>query len=557
MNTEALARIKINNLLNDAGWRFFDDENGYANIRLELNAKIKQSDIDEMGKDFEKTKNGFVDYLLLDENNKPFVVVEAKKENIHPLNAKEQARKYANELRAKYVILTNGNMHYFWNLEKGNPEMITSFPTYNSLITSKALTSKTDTITEMKIDKYFVALSQDPSLTLSSAWKSSNDELLSNYCFEKGLRVLRYYQLNAIKSVQNSIASGNTRFLLEMATGTGKTLTSAGIVKMFIRSDLAHRVLFLVDRLELENQAKKDLLRYLSKDGIRVEVYKENKKDWNSADVVVSTIQSFTRDDKYKKIFTPTDFDLIISDEAHRSLGASNRAVFEYFMGYKLGLTATPKNYLKGVEFDETDPREIEKRMLLDTYQIFGCKSGSPTFSYTLNDGVKDGILINPTIVDARTDITTELLSDKGLTINIEDDDVDVTVRSEGGKKTKIFTEKGFEKNFFSEVTNRVLCATFMENALRDPITSEIGKSIVFCVNVQHARKITELLNEYADQKFPGKYNSDFAIQITSNVADAQQMTINFANNNLMGHTKWLEDYDSSKARVAVTVGMM
>lgn len=557
MNKEALARIKINKLLEEAGWRFFDTPEGKANIQLEPNVKLQQSDIDAMGENFEKTKNGFVDYLLLDEQDRPFVVVEAKKESIHPLDAKEQARKYANQLRAKYIILTNGNMHYFWNLEKGNPEMITTFPDYESLVNSKALTGNTTAVVEMNIDKYFVALSQDPSLTQSSAWKSGDDKVIFDYCMDKGIRVLRDYQLAGIKAVQKSIESGNTRFLLEMATGTGKTLTSAGIVKMFIRSDLAHRVLFLVDRIELENQAKKDLTRYLGKDGIRVEVYKENKQDWNSADVVISTIQSFTHDDKYKKIFSPIDFDLVISDEAHRSLGASNRAVFEYFIGYKLGLTATPKNYLKGVNFDESDPRELERRLLLDTYHIFGCESGSPTFSYTLNDGVKDGILINPTIVDARTDITTELLSDKGLIINVEDDDVDVSVKDQSGKKTKVFTEKGFEKKFFSEATNRVLCKTFIENALRDPITNEIGKSIVFCVNVQHARKITEILNDYAEQKFPGKYNSDFAVQITSNVVDAQQMTINFANNNLMGHTKWLEDYESSKARVAVTVGMM
>ena len=118
MNKEALARIKINKLLEEAGWRFFDTPEGKANIQLEPNVKLQQSDIDAMGENFEKTKNGFVDYLLLDEQDRPFVVVEAKKESIHPLDAKEQARKYANQLRAKYVILTNGNMHYFWNLEK-------------------------------------------------------------------------------------------------------------------------------------------------------------------------------------------------------------------------------------------------------------------------------------------------------------------------------------------------------------------------------------------------------------------------------------------------------
>ena len=552
---EALARISINKLLEDAGWRFFPNEKGIANIQLEPNVKLSQSDLD--GLENKKQKNGFVDYLLLDENGFPFVVVEAKKDAIHPLDAKEQARKYANSLRCKYIILTNGAIHYFWNLEKGNPEMITSFPTYESLKGSKALTSDIKNITEMNIDKYFVALSQEPSLEISGAWKTRDDDLIFKYCMDNGIRVLRHYQLGAIKAVQTAINDGKTRFLLEMATGTGKTLTSAGIIKMFIRSEVAKRVLFLVDRIELENQAKKDLGRYLSKDGIKVEIYKENKQDWNSADVVISTIQSFTTDNKYQKIFTPTDFDLVISDEAHRSIGGNSRAVFEYFLGYKLGLTATPKNYLKGVEFDETDPRELERRLMLDTYHIFGCDSGNPTFSYILNDGVKDGILVSPTIVDARTDITTELLSEQGLTIDSSSDDVEVTVTSNDGRKTKVMTEKNYEKDFFSEATNKVFCMTFMENALRDPITNEIGKGIIFCVNQAHARKITEILNDIADKMFPGKYNSDFAVQITSNVMDAQQMTINFANNKLNGYSKWNEDYETSKSRIAVTVAMM
>lgn len=555
LQKEALARISINKLLEDAGWRFFPNENGIANIQLEPNVKIKQEDLD--GIELKKAKNGFVDYLLLDEYGFPFVVVEAKKDAVHPLEAKEQARKYANSLRCKYVILTNGSIHYFWNLEKGNPEMITVFPTYESLKESKALTTDVKNLTEMKIDKYFVALSQDPSLETSSAWKTKDDDLIFKYCIDNGIRVLRDYQLNAIKSVQTAINDGKTRFLLEMATGTGKTLTSAGIIKMFIRSEIAKRVLFLVDRIELENQAKKDLGRYLNKDGIEVEIYKEKKSDWEKANVVISTIQSFTTDNKYQKIFTPTDFDLVISDEAHRSIGGNSRAVFEYFLGYKLGLTATPKNYLKGVEFDETDPREFERRLMLDTYHIFGCDSGNPTFSYTLNDGVKDGILVSPTIVDARTDITTELLSEQGLTIDSSNDEIEVSVTSKDGRKTRVMTEKNYEKDFFSEATNKVFCLTFMENALRDPITNEIGKSIIFCVNQAHARKVTEILNDIADKMFPNKYNSDFAVQITSNVMDSQQMTINFANNKLNGYSKWNEDYETSKSRVAVTVGMM
>lgn len=554
---EAKARIKINRLLEESGWRFFDDENGYANIRLEPNVKIKQSDIDAMGDDFEKTKNGFVDYLLLDERGNPLIVLEAKKADINPLYAKEQARKYANSLRAKYVILSNGDIHYFWNLSKGNPELITAFPTYESLVDSRALNSSTQALIDMEVDKYFIALSQDPSLETNIAWKSQNEAEIEKYCREKEIRILRYYQLNAIRSIQEAVRQKKNRFLFEMATGTGKTLTAAGVIKLFIRSEVANRVLFLVDRIELENQAKKDLTKYLSKEGIKVAVYKENKDDWIKADVVISTIQSFSFENKYRKIFKPSDFDLVISDEAHRVLGASNRAIFEYFIGYKLGLTATPKNYLKGVEFDDEDPREIEKRLLLDTYHIFGCDSGTPTFSYTLNDGVKDGILVNPIIVDARSDITTQLLSETGLTISSDDDNFEIRFKDDNGDSKRVFTSKSFEKEFFSESTNELFCLTFLKNALRDPITNEIGKTIFFCVSIEHACKITQILNVLADKMFPGKYNSDFAVQITSNIPDAQQMTINFSNNNLNGHTSFLEDYDSSKTRVAVTVAMM
>ena len=547
---EAKARIKINQMLVDAGWRFFDENGKKANIQLEPNVKICHSQLDDMGEDFEKVKSGFIDYLLLDEQSNPLLVLEAKRSGKHPLDGKEQARTYANSLRVKYVILSNGFTHYFWNLSKGNPEIITSFPTYESLINNRSLYSSTKPLIDAKINKYYIALSQEPSLESTVAWKSGKDDIIENYCYERNLRIMRYYQIAAVRSIQRAVKEGKTRFLFEMATGTGKTLTSAAVIKLFLRSEVVNRCLFFVDRIELENQAMKDFRRYLSKDGIKVVIYKENKDDWNSADVVITTIQSFSVNDKYKHEFLPSDFDLVISDESHRTLGSSNRNIFEYFMGYKLGLTATPKNYLKGVVFDETDPRELEKRVLLDTYHTFGCDNGNATFSYTLLNGVKDGYLINPTIVDARSEVTTQLLSDKGLIINVEDEE-NATI------KEVVFDSRSYEKSFFSESTNKVFCETFLRNALRDPVSGEIGKGILFCVSIDHARKITEILNEIIERMFPGKYNSDFAVQITSNVENAQQMTINFANNNLNGKTDWLEGYESSKTRIAVTVAMM
>ena len=108
---EATARIKINRLLEEAGWRFFDDDQGRANIVLEPNTKITENQIDALGDDFETTKNGFIDFLLLDNEGRPLIVLEAKSEGKNPLAAKEQARRYAREQNARFVILSNGNIH--------------------------------------------------------------------------------------------------------------------------------------------------------------------------------------------------------------------------------------------------------------------------------------------------------------------------------------------------------------------------------------------------------------------------------------------------------------
>jgi type I restriction enzyme R subunit len=309
-------------------------------------------------------------------------------------------------------------------------------------------------------------------------------------------------------------------------------------------------VLFLVDRLELEDQAKKAFVAYLANDYTTV-VFKENRDDWRRADIVVSTVQSFLFNNKYRSLFSPTDFDLVISDEAHRSIGGNARAVFDYFIGYKLGLTATPRDYLK--KFDTTtdtnDPRELERRLLLDTYRTFGCETGEPTFRYSLLDGVKDGFLINPTKVDARTGITTQLLSEQGFTVATEDES--------GEEQKETFGHREFEKKFFAPGTNELFCKTFVEGALRDPVSGELGKSIVFAVSQNHAAKLVQIFNQIADRKWPGRYSSDFAIQVTSQVSDAQQFTINFANNKLKGFGNFIPEYKTSKARICVTVGMM
>jgi len=545
---EAKARIKINQMLERSGWRFFDDKDGKANIVLELNVKLKKSRIDALGNDFESTKNGFIDYLLLNEKSFPVCVLEAKAEKHDPLVGKEQARKYAKSQNARFIILSNGNLSYFWDLEHGNPTVITELPTPKSLYTFGRYKPSPEQLTKEILDSDYVALTQNPSYKNDPRWSDSKSK--SDYIREADLKFLRPYQIKAINSIQKAVKDGQSRFLFEMATGTGKTLTAAGVIKLFLQTGNASRVLFLVDRLELETQARKAFVRYLKNDYTAV-IFKESKDDWHKAEIVISTVQTLLANDKFKKIFSPTDFDLVISDEAHRSLGGNSRAVFEYFVGYKLGLTATPKDYLKNIKADlkDNDPRQWERRQLLDTYKTFGCETGTPTFRYTLLDGVKDGYLINPIVVDARTEITTDMLSEQGYSVTV--------INEDGEKEEQTYFGRDFEKKFYSDKSNRIFCETFLKNALRDPVSGEIGKSIVFCVSQKHASKITQMLNEIADQMFPDKYQSDFAVQVTSFIPDAQQMSISFANNNLNGHTKILDGYLTSKTRVCVTVGMM
>lgn len=553
IDREAGARIKINKLLEASGWRFEDGPEGKANIELEAGVKFS-----ELGDDLENAVSrsgtrGAIDFLLLDKDKRPLVVLEAKKKSIDPLSAKEQARNYARNVGARFIILSNGNLHYFWDTKHGNPETISRFPTPESISQYKQYVPCPDELASTPIDENYIIATQMPNYAFDPDFKE--EEKRSQFLRTNNLKQMRPYQVQAIRSIQQAAKEGSQRFLFEMATGTGKTLISAAVIKLFLKSGNARRVLFLVDRLELEDQAEKAFKQYLGRDYLTV-TYKSNRDSWANASVVVSTVQTFLAGDRYRREFSPTDFELVISDEAHRSIGGNSRAVFEYFVGYKLGLTATPKNYLKGLDNTDLDnQREYERRLLIDTYKTFGCEPGRPTYSYDLEKGANDGYLIKPTLLDARTEITTQLLSDEGYSVRMVDDS--------GVEGEQTFTQKDYERKVFNAETNIAMCKALIENGLYDPIAKGLGiplfgKTIVFAVSQKHAARLTNILNQIAFQKWPELYaESDFAMQVSSDVANAQQMTINFANNRLGGQTKSPEGYDSSKARVAVTVGMM
>ena len=160
MSKEAHARIKINKLLEESGWRFLEDAAGKANVLLESNSKLIQTDIDAFGENYEKTKKGFIDFLLLNDKGFPCAVLEAKSEDKEPLDGKQQAREYAQSQKVRFIILSNGNLHYFWDLEKGNPGIITAFPSPDSIgHLAEVKTHAVDLAKEIVTDDY-IAITQ-------------------------------------------------------------------------------------------------------------------------------------------------------------------------------------------------------------------------------------------------------------------------------------------------------------------------------------------------------------------------------------------------------------
>ena len=519
--SEADARIKIDSALRRAGWRLPDD--AAPNVRMEYPASKKGE------------KKRYPDYALLDERGFPLAVVEAKSAERDPLEGKEQAREYAQRLNVKFALLSNGDLHYFWDLRADGPVQALAPPGPKSLAERGETEFSPQDFAAQKIGEDYIVQTQGANTP------------------KEQQRPLRDYQLRAVQAVRDAAAAGKRRFLLEMATGTGKTLIAAAVMKMFFRAGAARRILFLVDRLELEDQAKESLGGCLANDHPHIAVYKENKRNWRGADIVVSTVQSLAFGERYRD-FSPLDFDLMIVDEAHRAIGGKNaRAVFEHFIGFKLGLTATPRDFMRGAsreELSKNNPAALDARLLRDTYATFGCENAPPTFRYVLEDGAREGFLVTPTIYDARTDITTRLLSSEGAEFQRPNPET-------GEAEEIMFQGRDYEKRLFSDATNRAFCRAFLRHAKKDPISGEIGKTIVYCVSQRHAGKIAGILNEMAAAKFGGKYNSNFARQVTSNTENAAEAARQFADNTLGDRTKFLEDYRSSRTRVCATVGMM
>ena len=192
---EAIARIKINKLLELAGWRFFPDGKHSANVHLEAAVTLKPADLSDLGDDFEKAPTGKIDFLLLNEKGFPFIVLEAKSTKHSPLDGKEQARTYARSKDCRFVILSNGNLHYFWDLDRGDPYQVTAFPDPRSVAGYAKVRPDPKRLVDEPVNADYIALTQRPHYAADAGY--ANEAERPAYVDANKLRFLRDYQLNA------------------------------------------------------------------------------------------------------------------------------------------------------------------------------------------------------------------------------------------------------------------------------------------------------------------------------------------------------------------------
>lgn len=361
MSTEADARILIDKLLEQAGWSIINK----AHVSTE-----------------EAAADGRADYLLKDTRSRPLAVLEAKRFTVDPYAAKDQAKAYALTLNAPFVILSNGQEHYFWDYTDGDARPIMGFP-------SQADLERRANIKVHRRGDIRLSLSLQP---LPHRFSFKGEEIEA-----------RPYQLECLQKADKALIAGRRRMLIEMATGTGKTLTIAMLMKRWLQSAIVSRVLFLVDRIELAKQAKETFDEYL-KDWPTVILY--GGKHSLEGQIVVGTLDTIATQ-LGGNGFSHGYFDLVVTDECHRSIYNTHRATLGHFDAIHIGLTATP------------NPGELhfisehERRLVRNTYIFFDCwnsakKEGCPTFEYDIQHGINDGYLTKYRVYCAESVLTFE-----------------------------------------------------------------------------------------------------------------------------------------------------
>ena len=382
-------------------------------------------------------------------------MIEAKAEQVDPYDAKEQARGYAENMNTPFIILSNGKEHWFWNYKRKDQDAyrIERLPSLEDLerLRLKNLKPPRPLMSEVITPKYLQPFKHDVTV--------------------------RGYQIKALDTISEKYDNEKRKkFLLEMATGTWKTLLCATLIRRFLATRNAERVLFIVDRIELAKQTLEEFSIFLPEyKPVLFRTARRRPGELMGSSVVVATIQSLMVDRRYREEFTPFHFDLVVNDEAHRSIYGDAREVVQFFQATRVGLTATPKAYLKNIDVEQLrqeNPKALEARILRDTYQYFGCEPGFPTYRYDVIDAVKDPegpFLCLPQIFDLRSDITTQALDESGWCVTIDEQEENYKIQD-------------LERKIFTPARNQVMCEAFLKEVQRDP-AGTIGKSIVFAVN--------------------------------------------------------------------------
>ena len=399
-----------------------------------------------------KSEVGFADYVLYDDAHKPLAVIEAKRTCVDVSKGRQQAELYADILEKKYhrrpaIFLTNG------------------FETH--IIDGQYPERKCATIySKRDLNKMFNLRTMRTSL--------------KNVMVKKNIAG-RYYQEGAIKAVCDAFDKKNRRkALLVMATGSGKTRTVIALCDVLLQHGWVKNILFLADRNSLVTQAKRSFVNLLP--DLSVTNLCEEKDNY-TAHCVFSTYQTMMNcidnvKDEQGKLFTCGHFDLVICDEAHRSIYNKYRDIFNYFDAPLVGLTATPKD-------------EIDK----NTYEVFELESGVPTYGYELAQAVKDGYLVDFMSVETKlkfldSGITYEDLPEE------EREAYENTFTDENGELPEKIVSSALNEWVFNEDTIRQVLHVLMTEGIKIDYGQKLGKTIIFAKNHAHAEKIYEIFNK-------------------------------------------------------------
>lgn len=454
----------IDAMLRDAGWRLGAD----WLEEVELQGMPNHAQV------------GFADYVLYGDNGKPLAVIEAKRTSVDPAKGRQQAKLYADLLEKQYgrrpvVFLTNGFETYLQDNQYPERQVA-------------ALYSKRD------LEKLFNLRRMRQPLTDIQVDKNIAG---------------RYYQEGAIKAVCHTFDAKNRRkALLVMAAGSGKTRTAVALCKVLLERGWVKNILFLADRTSLVTQAKRSFVNLLP--DLSVTNLCE-EKDNTAAHCVFSTYQTMlgcidTVTDEQGKLFTCGHFDLLICDEAHRSIYNKYRDIFRYFDAPLVGLTATPKD-------------EIDK----NTYAIFDLEKGMPTYGYELAQAVKDGYLVDFLSVETKLKFLEEGITYDQLS---EEDKAayEDTFTDENGELPEKIESSALNEWVFNEDTIREVLHILMEYGLKIDYGEKLGKTIIFAKNHRHAEMILEVFQ----REYP-HLGDGFAQVIDNYMTYAQSAIDNFS----------------------------